>query len=246
MALISNKPLLYSVLVALVIIWVSVIHFGTSKAGCENFKPEFKITTKIIHPEPVFKKNVGDSGIRTLYVKQGWDTDKYNHEHLPSNSVVPAITIPDITYDLDVKYTEAIRGLKGKACSAPTEVILTLTLKQSFFLNRESYSYKCEFDAAIDHEMKHMKLNKRYLEKSKDIFEKEVLSTINHFKKKYGPGPHKKGKLKRIQRRLERKSMKAAMKIALLQTKLDFKELRLLVDTPEEYKRIQKACVWKI
>ena len=44
----------------------------------------------------------------------------------------------------------------------------------------------------------------------------------------------------------ERKSMKAAMKIALLQTKLDFKELRLLVDTPEEYKRIQKACVWKI
>jgi hypothetical protein len=140
----------------------------------------------------------------------------------------------------------AIRGLKGKVCSYPVKATLNLTLKQTFYLNKESYNYKCEFDAALDHEMKHMRLNKRYLEKSKDIFEKEVLSTINHFKKKYGPGPHKKGRLKRWQKRLERKSMKAAMKIALLQAELDFKELRLLIDTPAEYKTVEKACIWKM
>lgn len=167
------------------------------------------------------------------------------HKGQAAGSFFQALGVTEFTMDVQfqLKFREKMKSFTGQACLIPEQIEVVLMLKQTIFLGRSSTRSKCQFRELMDHEMRHVTINRDVTQKNLKKFEDSVREGVAKFGQYQGWGPydlqHSPEK-----RELLKQYMDSSIKRAAKATENEINRLQSKVDTPGEYMRIGRACRW--
>jgi hypothetical protein len=142
-----------------------------------------------------------------------------------------------------IGFSEVAKGLAGESCLMPGKVNVVVHLKQTIYMGKTAAKSKCQMEALMDHEMKHVAVNKGLTEKYVPKLEKLVREGLMAFSQQQGSdlyetseSAEKKEQMQDYIMRPVNRAMENMQEIA--------NGLHEKIDTTEEYERIGRLCEW--
>lgn len=208
-----------------------------SRLDCAGAGGQARVSVRLEMPDPDLNTDLSYDQI----------TQKFHsyHKGQTASSYLKALGVTEFSVDVrfQLKFTEKLKSFTGEACLIPENVEVVLTLNQTIFLGQSSTRSKCQFKTLMDHEMRHVTINRDVTQKNLKKFEDSVREGVAKFGQYQGWGPYD------LQHSSEKKEllkqyMDSSIKRAAKETENEINRLQSKVDTPGEYMRIGRACRW--
>lgn len=208
-----------------------------TQVDCDN-PPKPVVTAVLDIPEPLLDKDKTVKQITAMY------KGHHGHAALPSNNFAPAITRSEVKASASYISPKQRASLTGKYCFVPGEVNVNVTLNQIVYIARSAYGDDCRFDAAMEHEMKHIFIGSEVVKKNIARFEKNIEGAYAYFMSEVGGGPFDAQTAAGLEEELG-KYTQTAVDISIEEIMAEIGKYQKVVDTPEEYRRIGSLCNWR-
>ncbi len=185
----------------------------------------------------------------TLNTELSYDeiTHKFRsyHKGKAAQSFMQALGVTEFGLDVKFKLTfaEKMKTFSGQVCLIPQAIDVFVNLQQTIFIGNPSTRSKCQFKTLMEHEMRHVKINKDVSLKNLKNYEDSVKEGVLAFGENQGWGPYDVS-LSEKKKDLLTQYMDASIDRAVKQTEIQMNRLQSKVDTPREYQRIGRACRW--
>jgi len=174
-------------------------------------------------------------------------TQKFHSYHggQSGSAYIQALGVTEFAVDVkfQLSFIEKRKTFSGEVCLIPEKVDVALTLKQTIFLGKSSTRSKCQFRTLMDHEMRHVTINRDIMQKNLKSFENSVRDGIKTFGQYQGWGPYDFSRSPE-KKQLLSEYMDSSIKRVAKTTEDEINHLQSKVDTPGEYLRIGRACRW--
>lgn len=211
--------------------------FSLGTIDCEN-PPMPHVTVNLDKREPQLDNTRTVAAITAMY------RGHKGHAALPSNNFAPAITQTDINASLAFETPKKRASISGNYCFMPGDVAVNVTLDQTVFIARSAYKDRCRYDAAMDHEIKHLFVGQEVAQRNLDRFKRNIEDAFLYFLKNYGGGRFDAKTASALEQELGSYTQ-AAIDLSIHETMADLGQMQTYVDTPEEYRRIGTMCSWR-
>ncbi|MCB1592912.1 MAG: hypothetical protein KDI90_10730 [Alphaproteobacteria bacterium] len=195
------------------------------------------ISVQMSMPDPTLNTELSYSQI----------TQKFRNAHksLQASPYLQALGVTEFALEMKfgMQFTEKMKSISGNVCLVPESIIVDLALEQTIFLGKSSTRSKCQFKTLMDHEMRHVKINRDGVKKNISRFEAAARQGLALFGKQQGWGPYhyndSQGK-----KELLKEYMSAALNRTFKATEQEIDLQQAKVDTAQEYLRIGRSCRW--
>ena len=225
----------------LLIILVAVAFFvkqaDMSKIDCsENLDAPVRVTLST--PDPDLNTELSTADITRKFIN-------YHGGRISGGgaSFTPGVTEFMLDANFKFQFDEKMKTFTGQSCLIPEKLDLTLELKQKIYISRSTAADRCRFKVIMDHEMRHVHINRDTSKKNVMTFEEALKGGIRAFGRQEGFGPYDSS-LSEQKKQTLRDYLNASLKIAMRDTEKEINKLQSRVDTPQEYMRIGRACRW--
>jgi hypothetical protein len=204
---------------------------------CASAGERAQVSVRLDMPDPELNTDLSYAQI----------TQKFRSYHggQAASPYLQALGVTEFFMDVQfqLKFLEKMKSFTGQACLIPEKVDVVLILKQTIFLGQSSTRSKCQFKTLMDHEMRHVTINRDITQKNLKKFEESVRAGIANYGQYQGWGPYE------LQRSSDKKEklkayMDSSIKRVAKETENEINRLQSKVDTPGEYMRIGRACRW--
>lgn len=224
------------VLFVLAVVYLYRYH-AMSAMDCDAAAQDVQISLQVAMPDPDLNTDLSYDQI----------TQKFRNAHgnLRAGGYVQALGVTEFAMQVQfgLQFVEKLKSFSGQMCLVPQKVEVKLSLDQTIFLGKSSTRSRCQFKTLMDHEMRHVTINRDVVQKNIPKFEAAAKEGLAQFAREQGWGPYDLGQSEVKKRTLDT-YMQAAIDRTLKATERELNAKQSQVDTPEEYMRIGRACRW--
>jgi hypothetical protein len=160
-----------------------------------------------------------------------------NRDHIHT----PGLTAMRTETKMEALTEQSYYKTASTGCLVLKKVEVDINLDQTIYITRDYKKGSCNYEAVMDHELKHANLNKRMLEKYRRPMETYIQVAVTEYLQKLGSGPFPKGQLQAMQQGIYDVTQKA---LTVAQDKM-YRELMVgqaELDTLEEYQAVSAQC----
>lgn len=209
-----------------------------SVLDCNLSIDDVPVSVRFENPDPALDTSLSYGQITRKF--------KSFHKGLYGAPGVQALGVTEFSLNvrLGVQFVEKLKSFTGQICLVPQSVEITIVLDQTIFLGRESVGKACQYKTLMDHELRHVRINRDVTQGKISRFEDVAREGLSAFAGKEGGwGPYNFGEVQNRKADLN-SAMNNAINRGVKETEREIGRLQGRVDTPEEYRRIGQACRW--
>lgn len=231
-----NRILNFVLFVLAVLYIVQYQQMSVTDCAAAAQAQEAPVSVRLDMPDPNLNTDLSYSQI----------TQKFRNAHKGlAGGYAQALGVTEFAMEVysGLQFVEKMKSFSTQACLVPEKVEVMTALKQTIFLGNSSTRSRCQFKTLMEHEMRHVAINRDVVRKHVPQYEAAVREGLAAFGKNQGWGPYDLGASEE-KKRLLNDYMEAALDRAIKATEREINSLQSRVDTPQEYMRIGRACDW--
>lgn len=208
-----------------------------STMDCDASAQDVPVSIQVEMPDPDLNTDLSYAQI----------TEKFrnSHENLRFVGYTQALGVTEFAMHVQfgLQFVEKLKSFSGQMCLVPQKVEVKLALNQTIFLGQSSTRSRCQFKTLMDHEMRHVTINRDVAKKNIPKFEAAAKKGLEEFARHQGWGPYDFSDSE-VKKRVLNDYLEAAMNRTIKETERQINSQQSRVDTPEEYMRIGRTCRW--
>lgn len=221
----------------LILLCLCLAYAGPSTAQASAKGKSFSCKKYAVMPEVKIKK--GSTDIKNVYSK--------SKKHLTAQEKSFSVkgfseTLGLTTLDYQVHLEFSIQTITNQAiqqeCHWFDAITINITAKQTVYVASEHAKDLCEKNEILHHEMKHVTVNRKFINDMNAKLKREVQL---HVKENYLKQSQPIKKREALQNYMSKQLTASINKLKDKYVEKNLKE-QALIDTPEEYKKVSESC----
>lgn len=226
----------YLVLI-LAVVFVFLQYREADKLDCSMGGMDLPVIVHLNMPDPKLNTDLSYSEITRKF--------RAYHRGKPTEAFQQALGVTEFSLGVkfELKFAEKMKTLAGQVCLVPQSIDVFVNLDQTIFLGNPSTRSKCKYRTLMEHEMKHVKINRDVNLKNLKQYEDSVKEGILAFGENQGWGPYPTSQSDAKKKALT-EYMSASVNRVVKTNEAEMNRLQRKVDSPREYQRIGRACRW--
>ncbi len=170
---------------------------------------------------------------------QEYSTDTVDPYSFHGTTITQGFMKGEIGLDHKVTLGQVTNSKRGYSCLWYKDITVNITIDPTIVIAKELYNDRCMRKAIIDHELKHVRVDRRVVNKYANLIGEKLMSDLKT--RGFSAGPVRIDSIAEISKKMQR-VVNQIIELEYQKLSIDRQENQRAVDSLEEYESVDDKC----